>query len=113
MNKNITDKESDILDLFNYELNTENLFITLGKKGSILTNGSQIIHQKSYPSEIVDTIGAGDTFFAFACLLASVEKNITNLTIPSLAASLSTTWLCNEKSVTKQNLFEHASRFIS
>ena len=28
------------------------------------------------------------------------------------AASLSTTWLCNEKSVTKQLLLEHAAKYL-
>jgi bifunctional ADP-heptose synthase (sugar kinase/adenylyltransferase) len=97
-------------DIYNYELNCEHLFVTTGKAGSTYTNGKEIVNQQSYKTEIIDTIGAGDTFFAFACLNAHLNKK--SLIIPSLAASLSTTWLCNEKSVTKNLLLQHATKYI-
>jgi bifunctional ADP-heptose synthase (sugar kinase/adenylyltransferase) len=112
MNKNITDTESDILELYNYETNSESIFFTLGGRGSVYTNGKSILRHPAYPSQIVDTIGAGDTYFSFACLLAAVSASVQNLIVPSLAASLSTTWLCNEHSVTKQSLTDYADRFI-
>lgn len=104
--------EKTILEIFNYELNCENLFVTTGKAGSTYTNGKKVFTHPSFKTEIVDTIGAGDTFFAFACLMAHVQEAENKLTIPSLAASLSTTWLCNEKSVNKENLIQHANKFI-
>jgi bifunctional ADP-heptose synthase (sugar kinase/adenylyltransferase) len=112
LNRNISDMEVDILELYNYEINSDSMFLTLGGKGSVYTNGNRVFRQAAYPSKIVDTIGAGDTYFSFACLLASVETSIHDLSIPSLAASLSTTWLCNEHSVTRENLREYANRFI-
>lgn len=111
MNKSISGTEKEIKELYNYEMNTDDLFVTIGAKGSIYTNGKKIVKHKSYPSNIVDTIGAGDTYFAFACLLSAVENNINDLSIPSLAASLSTTWLCNEKSVTKEGILEYSKKF--
>jgi len=113
MNRNIADLDSDILELFNYEINSDSLFLTLGGKGSVYTNGKEVIRQEAYPSKIVDTIGAGDTYFSFACLLAAVPSVVNDLKIPSLAASLSTTWLCNEKSVTRKSLIEYANRYVS
>ncbi|HXC04049.1 MAG TPA: PfkB family carbohydrate kinase [Bacteroidia bacterium] len=112
MNRNITDSNADIQELFNYEMNSESVFLTLGGKGSVYTNGKALLRQEAYPSSIVDTIGAGDTYFSFACLLAALGQPVADLAIPSLAASLSTTWLCNERSVTKQSLTEYANRFI-
>lgn len=112
VNKRISNpKEQDILEIFNYELNAENLFVTTGRVGSTYTNGKKYSTQNSYKTEIVDTIGAGDTFFAFASLAASVDFP-DKLLIPSLAASLSTTWLCNEKSVTKKTLINHANKYL-
>ncbi|MBS1652571.1 MAG: hypothetical protein JSU07_11240 [Bacteroidetes bacterium] len=108
--QNHTDK--DILEIFNYELNCENLFVTTGKSGATYTNGKKVDTQSSFKTQIIDTIGAGDTFFAFACLTAELKNLENKLLIPSLAASLSTTWLCNEKSVTKQLLIEHANKYI-
>jgi bifunctional ADP-heptose synthase (sugar kinase/adenylyltransferase) len=106
-------KEKDIIDIFNYEINSEQLFVTTGKSGSTYTNGNNVIVQSSFKTNIADTIGAGDTFFAFASIEASINSDAKHkLLIPSLAASLSTTWLCNEKSVTKQLLTEHATQYV-
>ncbi len=107
-------RDEEILDLYKYELNTEKLFVTLGAKGSVYTDGKNIIHQPVFRSEhVVDTIGAGDTFFAFASLVCHLENLEQFLFIPGLAANLSTTWLCNEKSVTKERLIQHADQFLS
>lgn len=114
MNRSIAGKnDPDILELYNYELNTDHMFVTLGGSGSLYTDGKKIVRQTSYKSEIVDTIGAGDTFYSFCTALAAVETNgISDLSIPALAASLSTTWLCNEKSVTRESLLNYANRFV-
>ena len=104
--------DRDILDIYNYELNCDELYVTTGKAGAVHTNGKRVQSRPSFKTEIVDTIGAGDTFFAFACLMAHLPQHEDKLLIPSLAASLSTTWLCNEKSVTKQLLLEHAANYL-
>jgi bifunctional ADP-heptose synthase (sugar kinase/adenylyltransferase) len=104
--------DGQVEELYNYEVNADNLFITLGNQGSLHYDGLNVIRHSSYRSEVVDTIGAGDTFFAFVCLATHVESNENILSIPSLAASLSTTWLCNEHSVTKQTLIDYANKFI-
>lgn len=112
INKKISSpRENDILEIFNYELNTDNLFVTTGRAGSTYTNGKAFASQSSYKTEVLDTIGAGDTYFAFASLSAAIDFS-DKLLVPSLAASLSTTWLCNEKSVTKQLLLNHASKYL-
>ncbi|MBL7912827.1 MAG: hypothetical protein JNJ41_17320 [Bacteroidia bacterium] len=102
----------DILKIFNYELNCDNLFITTGKAGSTFTNGKAVETHPSFKTQVIDTIGAGDTFFAFACIMSHLNKEKQNLYLPSLAASLSTTWLCNEKSVTKKLLLDHAAKYL-
>lgn len=103
---------SDLLDLYNYEINAQHLFVTTGKTGSTYTNGVESHIQKVYPSQIKDTIGAGDTFYAFASLVAWADKGKEWHFIPAIAASLSTTWICNEKSVTKQLLLQYASSVL-
>ncbi len=40
----------------------ENVFITMGKEGVIYGNNEIIDRQKSIPSEIINTVGAGDSF---------------------------------------------------
>lgn len=115
MNKRIRFKsDSEVMELFNYEMNSECLFLTLGSAGSVYADGKRTIKQKTFKSQIVDTIGAGDTFFAFASLSAALRRKPGEdiMEVPALAASLSTTWLCNERSVNKKTLLEHAARFI-
>jgi len=115
MNKKIKfESPAEIRDLFDYEMNSQHLFLTLGQRGSIYTNGKEIIKQKAFPSRVVDTIGAGDTFFAFTTLASTIMNSTVKeiMLVPALAASLSTTWLCNEKSVTKESLLEYAGQFV-
>jgi bifunctional ADP-heptose synthase (sugar kinase/adenylyltransferase) len=104
--------QEEVDELYNYELNTEKLLVTLGSNGSLLYNGKDILREKSFKSDIVDTIGAGDTFFGFVTLATTLKNTDNILTIPSLAASLSTTWLGNEKCVTKEKLLQYATKFI-
>lgn len=105
--------DEDAKEIFNYELNTDSLFITLGAKGSLYTNGKEVYRFDSFKTQIIDTIGAGDTYYSFAVLADVLKLPIPDrLYIASLAASLSTTWLCNEQSVTPQKLMEHANRYL-
>lgn len=107
--------ESDaIADLYNYELTADKLFLTLGRRGSAYYDGKTYVHQPIFKGDVVDTIGAGDTFYAFASLCAEVDFEDINaiMLVPSLAASLSCTWLCNEQAVTKEKLRKHAAGFI-
>ena len=105
--------DKEIAEIYNYEMNSEHLYVTTGREGSVYTNGAVFNHRSSFKTTIVDTIGAGDTFFAFASVSAHLGDQLSDkLLIPSLAASLSTTWLCNEKSVNKQNLIDHGKKYI-
>ena len=116
MNQKIKNPDyNNIKSLYDYELDAENLFVTTGKEGALFFDGSQYIEQKTFQTQVVDTIGAGDAFFGFSCLLATLKNDLNldkSLFIPALAASLTTTWLCNEKNVTPTSLKEHASRYL-
>lgn len=105
-------ERKEVDELFNYEMSADKLFITVGSQGSIYYNGKTLQRHNSFKSEIVDTIGAGDTFYAFVTLASFLDNDEDILVVPSLAASLSTTWLCNEQFVTKSSLKEYATRFI-
>jgi len=105
--------EEQVFQLYNYELNSEDMFLTLGGKGSLLCDGKKVYRQEVFPSKIVDTIGAGDAFFAFACVCSALAFTAEKrMIIPSLAASLSTTWLCNEYAVTPERLLAYAATFV-
>jgi bifunctional ADP-heptose synthase (sugar kinase/adenylyltransferase) len=114
INKKMSEcSDENAIDIFNYEIECENLFVTLGGSGALYTNGSEIERHHVIKSNIADTIGAGDTFFAFASVMAHLDvPNKNKLKIPSLAASLSTTWICNEESVTKEKLIKYAHQKV-
>ena len=106
-----SDKEA--IEIFNYEINCSDLYVTLGSKGALHTAGEIVTRHDVIKSDIVDTIGAGDTFFAFASIASHLNLSHEHkLKIPSLAASLSTTWLCNEESVTKEKLRNYANTIV-
>ena len=106
-----SDKEA--IEIFNYEINCSDLYVTLGSKGALHTSGEIVTRHDVIKSNIVDTIGAGDTFFAFASIASHLNLSHEHkLKIPSLAASLSTTWLCNEESVTKEKLRNYANTIV-
>ncbi len=100
--------------LFNYEIDANKLFLTLGARGAVYFDGDSYVHQPVFKGQVVDTIGAGDTFYAFAALSAKVKFADINqiMLVPSLAASLSCTWLCNEDEVTREKLLAHANQFV-
>ena len=104
INRRLTSPSDDVVrEIHGYEINTEHLFVTLGRRGSCLTDGKRVIRQDSYRTDVVDTIGAGDTFFAFSSLASHLGlESDAPLLVPALAASLSTTWVCNERSVTRE-----------
>ncbi len=114
INHRITECTDDIMkNLYNYELKTEELFVTTGKQGSVYSNGNEIHRQPSYKTEIVDTIGAGDAYFGFSALCSALDLPVKQkLVIPSLAASLTTTWLCNEYNVTPEKITQHANKYL-
>ena len=114
INRKMSDcKDTDAIDIFNYEIGCDNLFVTLGGSGALYTNGREIKRHKVIKSNIADTIGAGDTFFAFASLMAHLNVSDNDkLKLPSLAASLSTTWICNEESVTQEKLIKYAHQKV-
>jgi bifunctional ADP-heptose synthase (sugar kinase/adenylyltransferase) len=114
LNKNVDFLDhKELEDLYNYELNSNDLYVTLGINGSLNYDGKNIIKTEAFKTNVVDTIGSGDTFFAFACLTSHLGfKNEDKLIIPSLAAAISTTWLCNSENLTKQKLKNYEDRII-
>ncbi len=114
LNRKLDGKDPDqVLELYNYELRAEDMYLTIGAAGALYTDGHQVVQQASFPSKVVDTIGAGDAFFAFACLSSALNIPPDHrMTIPALAASLTTTWLCNEHAVTQSKLQTYATQFV-
>lgn len=65
--------------------------LTLGKNGSIYSDGAVMVKQPSFKAEPVDTTGAGDTFTGYFAAMISKRKTAAEaLKIASAAAAIAT-----------------------
>ena len=55
--------DKNFVDIF-HELGAKNVILTLGKDGSLVSNGKEKRIQPSLAKEVVDTTGAGDAFWS-------------------------------------------------
>ena len=97
----LKDKNSKILDLakkLRKKISVDTIIVTKGKWGSILINCKNwsSILCPAFSENNIDTVGAGDTFFALSALSigSKIDKKI-GLLISSLAASFSTNQIGN------------------
>jgi len=79
--------------------------ITLGKKGGIFFNNGKIYEAPAFIKKVVDTVGAGDAFFAVASLFAhmNLDDEIT-LFLGNCAGGVKSNYMGNKESVTKEKL---------
>ncbi len=71
-------------------LNDKNIVITLGEKGCLLEQDGEILHQKTYKVNAVDSTGAGDIFHgAFAYGMTQRYDIMKTIKMASIAAALS------------------------
>jgi len=47
-----------------HQLGAQNVILTMGKDGALVSDGNKIVHQKSVSRVVVDTTGAGDGFWS-------------------------------------------------
>lgn len=82
--------------------------ITLGKRGSIGVNrGSEINRTPVFSTKVVDTVGAGDSFFSFAapCFAQGMPLDLVSF-IGNAAGALAVQIVGNKKPVEKFELIE-------
>ena len=97
----LKDKNSKVLDLakkLRRKISVDNIIVTKGKWGSILINCKDWSHIlcPAFSENNIDTVGAGDTFFALSSLsIGSKIDRKLGLLISSLAASFSTNQIGN------------------
>ena len=91
----LKDKHSSVLNLvkkLSNKISADNIVVTKGQLGSVLINCKNwsVTYCPAFNDRNVDTVGAGDTFFALYSLCTSSKiDNKISLLISSLAASFS------------------------
>lgn len=78
--------------------------ITLGKAGAIGKDHQGIVRTTSYTDSVVDTIGAGDAFFAVTALIAEEADMDSLLKIGNAAGAIKSGIVGHRRSITKHEL---------
>jgi rfaE bifunctional protein kinase chain/domain len=105
------DKHGNIEDIvrnIKKEINAKQMIVTLGKKGSIGINGREDINRTPiFSSKVVDTVGAGDAFFAFTapCFAYDLPMDIVSF-IGNAVGALAVQITGNKKAVERHELLE-------
>lgn len=98
----------DVIKKITQILNAEYLIVTLGKKGSIgINNKNEINRTPIFSSKVIDTVGAGDAFFAFTapCFALGLPLDLVSF-IGNAVGALAVQITCNKKPVEKYELLE-------
>lgn len=107
----LQDKFSDIDSIAERivkQTNSDYLIITLGKKGSIgVSKDGQINYTPIFSTKVIDTVGAGDAFFAFTapCFAKGMPLDLVSF-IGNAVGALAVQIIGNKKPVEKHELFE-------
>ena len=84
--------------------------ITLGVRGAIGLDGGDISRSDAHEIKVIDTLGAGDAFFAVTALIAEDADMPSILRIGQAAGGLKTQILGHQASVTKDALLEYLAK---
>lgn len=89
-------------------INADTLIVTLGKKGSFGINRKNEVNRTPvFSSKVIDTVGAGDAFFAFTapCITQNMPLDLVSF-IGNAVGALAVQIVCNKRPVEKYELLE-------
>ena len=90
---------------------TEKLVITLGKKGAIgWSKESGIVRCPAFTDSVVDTMGAGDAFFAITSLVAKEADMMSLLLIGNAAGAIKSQIVGHRGSIERNELVTYLAR---
>lgn len=98
----------DIVKHIKNTINADHMIVTLGKKGSIgINNESKTNRTPIFSSKVIDTVGAGDAFFAYTapCFAQDLPLDLVSF-IGNAVGALAVQITGNKSSVEKYQLLE-------
>lgn len=98
----------DVAKKLSKMLNAESIIITLGKKGSVgINRQNEINFTPIFSTKVIDTVGAGDAFFAFTapCFAQGLPLDLISF-IGNAVGALAVQIVGNKRPVEKHELFE-------
>ncbi len=90
------------------QINADHLIVTLGKQGALgINRNNEISRTPIFSTKVVDTIGAGDAFFAFVapCVAQDTPMDLVSF-VGNAVGALAVQIVCNKRPVEKQELLE-------
>jgi len=96
------------------QLGCENIIVTRGPNGSLTYSQSDGFHQTpAFSYHVIDTIGAGDAFFAFVspCFATRFPQDLVSL-IGNAVGSLAVQIICNREAVKFVDLIKFITRLL-
>ncbi len=89
------------------------LIVTLGKKGSFGVNHNNVNRTPIFSHKVVDTVGAGDAFFAYTapCYAKGMPLDMLSF-IGNAVGAIAVQIVCNKKSVEKFELLEFINTIL-
>jgi bifunctional ADP-heptose synthase (sugar kinase/adenylyltransferase) len=88
----------------------QKVVVTLGKSGAIGYQDGHIVRCAAFTDTVVDTIGAGDAFFAVTALVAEEADMMSLLRIGNAAGALKAKIVGHRKGITKHELIAELRR---
>jgi len=89
---------------------SEKVVVTLGKSGALGYADGAVTRCNAFTDSVVDTIGAGDAFFAITALIAEEADMMSLLRIGNAAGAIKAGIVGHQRSVTKNELIEYLAR---
>lgn len=90
------------------KVNCDQFIVTLGKRGSLaIDRDGQTVKTPIFSTKVVDTVGAGDAFFAFTvpCVAKGMPLDLVSF-VGNAVGALAVQTVCNKKAVEKFELLE-------
>lgn len=84
--------------------------ITLGGKGALATDGTHTARCGAFADQVVDTVGAGDAFFAVSSLIAEEADLGSILMVGNIAGAIKSQIIGHRGSVSKHELIDWLKR---
>ncbi len=112
----IQDRFSDIPIVINdlsQKIESDCLMITLGKYGSVGLKDNKIIFNPIFSTDVLDTVGAGDAFFAFSAPCYAIELPLDLISfIGNCAGALAVKIMGNKRPIEKDELIKFMSTIL-
>ncbi len=104
---------SIVIDELSLNIDSKCLIVTLGQKGSIGIKDDEIINTPIFSTNVIDTVGAGDAFFAFTAPCYAIKLPLDLISfIGNCAGALAVQIIGNKRPVGKHELIKFIATIL-